>query len=271
MFSIGEFSKITGLSVKTLRFYHEKNLLVPATVEPESGYRYYSDANVDTGRVIVALRKLEFSLDEIETILEGCDDQSDLLEYLVRRKETVIGQIRRQQDIASLLDKLIQDENYARFLMKNSEFNVEEKTLKPMVVAGVRMKGRYSDCGQAFSKLGKLVGRYICGKPMLLHYDDEYHENDADFEPCFPIRKAIEVDGLSVHELGAARSVSLLHLGPYDQLGRSYAKVFQYAKQRGHEIALPTREVYIKGPGIIFKGNPKKYLTEIQLPIRDEH
>ena len=43
----------------------------------------------------------------------------------------------------------------------------------------------------------------------------------------------------------------------------------QYARRQGLDIQLPTREVYIKGPGMIFKGNPKKYLTEIQLPIAE--
>ena len=54
--------------------------------------------------------------------------------------------------------------------------------------------------------------------------------------------------------------------GPYDQLGRSYAKMLQHANDRKLNLALPTREVYVKGPGMIFKGNPKNYLTEIQLP-----
>jgi effector-binding domain-containing protein len=40
-------------------------------------------------------------------------------------------------------------------------------------------------------------------------------------------------------------------------------------KERGYEVTLPTREVYLKGPGMIFRGNPKKYLTEIQLPIKN--
>ena len=62
MFTIGEFSKITGLTVKTLRFYHEKELLVPAAIDHSSGYRYYDQRNVDAARVIVALRGLEFSL-----------------------------------------------------------------------------------------------------------------------------------------------------------------------------------------------------------------
>ena len=47
MFSIGEFSKITGLPVKTLRFYHEKRLLVPSCVDRETGYRYYDAANAE--------------------------------------------------------------------------------------------------------------------------------------------------------------------------------------------------------------------------------
>ena len=41
VFSIGEFSKITGLTVKTLRFYHEQGLLHPTHVDSETGYRYY--------------------------------------------------------------------------------------------------------------------------------------------------------------------------------------------------------------------------------------
>jgi effector-binding domain-containing protein len=50
-------------------------------------------------------------------------------------------------------------------------------------------------------------------------------------------------------------------------LGRSYAKILKQASERKLKISLPTREVYVKGPGIILKGNPKNYLTEIQLPI----
>jgi effector-binding domain-containing protein len=50
-------------------------------------------------------------------------------------------------------------------------------------------------------------------------------------------------------------------------LGRSYAKILQQTEERKLKISLPTREVYVKGPGMIFKGNPKNYLTEIQLPL----
>ncbi len=52
-----------------------------------------------------------------------------------------------------------------------------------------------------------------------------------------------------------------------DQLGRSYAKILRHAGREKNGIVLPSREVYLKGPGMIFKGNPRNYLTEIQLPV----
>src|SRR5580765_6779149 len=71
-FTIGEFSKITGLSVKTLRFYHEEGLLEPSSVDEQTGYRYYAAEKIEVARVICRLRELEFSLDEIGAILRKC-------------------------------------------------------------------------------------------------------------------------------------------------------------------------------------------------------
>ena len=85
-----------------------------------------------------------------------------------------------------------------------------------------------------------------------------------------PVRKGKAVEGISVRELPGGRCVSLLHKGPYEQLGRSYAKILTYLKDKGYECVLPTREVYLKGPGMIFKGNPKNYLTEIQMMVKDK-
>ncbi|MCA9095899.1 MAG: GyrI-like domain-containing protein, partial [Planctomycetaceae bacterium] len=144
---------------------------------------------------------------------------------------------------------------------------VQLKTLEPLLVAGIRMQGRYSECGKGFGRIARSLGRYICGKPLLLHYDSEYREEDADFEACMPIREHKEVDGVFVRELPGVQCVSLVHKGPYQQLGRSYAKVFEFINERKLKIILPTREVYLKGPGMIFKGNPSNYLTEIQIPV----
>ena len=73
--------------------------------------------------------------------------------------------------------------------MQNSTFDVEEKMVETRLIAGVRMKGRYSDSGKGFAKIGKALGRSITGKCFLLHYDTEYKDEDADFEACMPVRK----------------------------------------------------------------------------------
>lgn len=152
--------------------------------------------------------------------------------------------------------------------MENANLEVEEKTLEPLLLAGVRMKGKYSDCGKGFALLGRKLGRYLSGKPFCLYYDGEYREADADFEACFPVRPgANDAEGISIRELPGGPCVALTHQGPYEELGRSYEKIFSYIQARGYKALLPSREVYLKGPGMIFKGNPKKYLTEIQIPI----
>jgi DNA-binding transcriptional MerR regulator/effector-binding domain-containing protein len=269
MFRIGEFSRITGLTVKTLRFYHEKGLLTPAWVDEQTADRYYNGRQADKARVITQLRALEFPLEQIGQMLAGHEDEADVLDFLEKQKALLADKVRQYRAVVVSLEKLIRQEKEARLAMQNSTFEVGEKVLEPLLVAGIRMKGRYADCGKGFARIGRSLGRNVSGKCFLLHYDSEYREEDADFEACMPLRKGKEAPGISVRELPGGRCVWMLHKGPYEELGRSYAKVLEYVKAKGYEIVLPTREVYLKGPGMIFRGNPKNYLTEIQMPIRD--
>jgi DNA-binding transcriptional MerR regulator/effector-binding domain-containing protein len=271
MYSIGEFSRITGLTVKTLRFYADEGLLPPAFVDPETGYRYYDDARIETARVIVALRQLEFSVREIAEILAGHNDEGDILSFLERQRDRIETRLKQDRDVAAALQRIITHEQEARAAMQTASFEVEEKSLEPLHIAGIRMRGRYEECGQAFARLGRTYGRHICGKPLLLHFDMEYKEADADFEACMPVRAgAKSTEGISIRELPGGRCISLLHKGPYPELSRSYRKILQYVKSRDYELEVPSREVYLKGPGMIFRGNPQKYLTEIQMLLKGD-
>jgi DNA-binding transcriptional MerR regulator/effector-binding domain-containing protein len=271
MLSIGEFSKVTGLTVKTLRHYHDEGLLAPAFVDRQTGYRYYDLAQAEGARAIAFLRGLEFSLDDIRALLRERDNDEALLDAMERQRAALAERVKHLRRAVRSLDEFISEERRA-MAMTQSTYKVEEKVLGPVRVAGVRMTGRYSDCGRGFGRIGRKFGRFICGKPMLLHYDAEYKAADADFEACMPVRPAATAtatatDGIVVRELPGGRCVSLMHRGPYDQLGRAYAEAFRYVSDKGYAVTLPTREVYHNGPGMIFKGNPKNYLTEIQLPI----
>jgi DNA-binding transcriptional MerR regulator len=268
LFSIGEFSRITGITVKALRLYHEQRLLTPTLIDRDSGYRFYAPSLIERASAISLLRRLEFSLEQIGEILGGEQDEQSIVQALQRHKSSIEQRIRHLRDVAKSLDQFIQQERQANVMMQSNS-DVHEKTIDAQLIAGVRMKGRYAESGKGFAKIGRAFGRFIAGPCFMLHYDTEYKEDDADFEACMPLKKSgKDVDGISLRELPGAKCVCLIHKGPYEQLGPSYAKALKYAKDRGYAIASPTREVYLKGPGMIFKGNPKNYITEIQLPIQ---
>ena len=269
MLSIGRFSRASGFSIKTLRFYHDRGLLIPSCVDEQTGYRYYDDSNLERARIIAQLRKMELPLDQIKEILDRPDDECDVLDYLERHQRVIEAKIARYRDVVIALEQIISNEEEARTAMDNSIFEVEEKTLQPMLIAGVRYKGKYGDCGQGFAKIGKALGRFIRGKPMCLYYDGEYREDDADIEACIPVSQQREAEGISVRELPGGRCLTLLHKGPYEELARSYAKILEHVEKTGLDVLLPTREVYLKGPGMIFRGNSQKYLTEIQMLIEE--
>jgi DNA-binding transcriptional MerR regulator/effector-binding domain-containing protein len=267
VFSIGEFSKITGLTVKTLRFYHEQGLIVPSHIDEETGYRHYTVTKIEVARAISFLRSLDFSVGEIREILAQAEAKDELLEVMERQRAVIETKIRGYHKVLESVDQFISDEREARQIMANLSLEIEEKVVAPFLMAGVRMKGKYSECGKGFSRIGRTFGRQIQGKPFLLQYDQEYRDEDADFEACFPVRASKAVEGISVRELPGGRCVSLVHRGAYNELGRSYARLLQYIHDKGHQVQTPSREIYIKGPGMILKGNPKNYLTEIQIFI----
>jgi DNA-binding transcriptional MerR regulator len=264
-FSIGEFSKMTSMSIKTLRLYHEKGLLIPAEVDRFTGYRYYGESNFEMAKSIRILRQFDFSLAEIKEILEEFEDETDMLDCLKRKLDDVQSKIRRYREVSRSIENIIQAEREKA--MHDYNFEIEEKEIETQLVAGMRVRGKYQDVGRFFGILAKKMGPNISGKAMTLYYDAEYKEDDADFEPCFPVRKEKDVEGVSVRELKGGKAVSLIHKGPYETLGESYKKLFDYIHQKKIKTLLPSREIYLKGPGMILKGNPKNYLTEIQVMI----
>ena len=71
MFKIGEFSKLSMLTIKALRFYEKEGLLLPAYVDEWSGYRFYEANQLETAATIKVLRQLDFSAEEIRAHLKG--------------------------------------------------------------------------------------------------------------------------------------------------------------------------------------------------------
>ncbi|MFK7992083.1 MAG: GyrI-like domain-containing protein [Sandaracinaceae bacterium] len=268
MLSIGELSRATALTVKALRHYHERGLLMPTHVDPRTGYRSYDGAAVERATAIKALRALDFSLDDIGAILADCGDDADTIAFLEARRADIAARLTHLRAVSRALDSVIHQEKEAR-AMTDHEFQIEDKTLPPQLIAGIRTYGHFAQCGEVFKRLGRALGFGIGGKASMLVYDEEYKEGDADFEPFFPVKrsKAGLPDDVRVRELPGGRALCLVHRGPYDRIASVYARLFLEVRERGLRPLTPSREVYLKGPGMIFRGNPARYLTEVQIPV----
>jgi len=104
---------------------------------------------------------------------------------------------------------------------------------------------------------------------MNLYYDGEYRDI-ANIETCLPVKKIVK-SACECKVLPGATVATIVHIGPYDTLPKSYEKLFEYIHTQGKTSLLPIRELYLKGPGMIFKGNANKYITEIQVPITSDN
>ena len=148
--------------------------------------------------------------------------------------------------------------------------NIIVKEIPDILVAGIRMKGKYSEMGKGFKKLGRSVGRYINGKSLTLYYDQRHKESDANFEPCFPVKKKVDAEGITCRIINGGQAITLIHRGSYVTIRDAYTRIHEYVRSHNLKISVPTREVYLKGPGMFFKGNPKNYITEIQILIESD-
>ena len=83
MKTIREFAKLCGTTEKTLRYYDRMGILRPAYTDPENGYRYYSDGQSHTFRMIRWYKSMGFTISEIRRIWKG---DSEKVHEMVQRK-----------------------------------------------------------------------------------------------------------------------------------------------------------------------------------------
>ncbi|NOR46117.1 MAG: MerR family transcriptional regulator, partial [Candidatus Delongbacteria bacterium] len=106
-YSIGEFSKLTNLTPKMLKLYQEKELLIPAKVDEFSKYRYYSESNLETAKLIIFFKQFDLSLAEIKEIVDNQDDETVLAELLEKQKDVIEDKITKYNFVMGLInDKL---------------------------------------------------------------------------------------------------------------------------------------------------------------------
>jgi len=265
---IGRFSKMTRLSVKALRLYDDNGLLLPAFVDPSSGYRYYDASQANRAEAVRILRSVDMPLDEIRTILES-DDPELVHQRLVIHRERLATQLAAQQRMLAYLESLIQrNEGVMPY-----EIQTDEQATQLVAATKVRTSlGRIStDIQAGFSTLWHGVtsaGLSMIGPPLLVYHDEIDKETEGYIEICVPVdREITEESSVYTRELEGGTMATTIHRGPYEEIAPAYHTLSGWIEGHGHEIGGPPREVYLNDPRTV---QPAELLTRVEFPICSE-
>ena len=230
MFTIGEFSRATHLSVKALRHYDEIGLLVPADVDPSTGYRYYQAAQVPSAHLIKRLRDLEMPLPRIRDVLVAPDTgarDSAISDHLERMEST----LQRTQETVAALRSL---------LARAPQPAVELRVVPTMPVAVVREVVAWDD-----------VEGWLASALASLHHDVEATGADgAVYEPPFFEDHIGEVTAFvpvasSSDVLTTATFAVAVHHGAFDRLDETYGALGAHVTTLGIDAGAAIREHYL--------------------------
>ena len=264
---IGRFSKISRLSVSSLRYYDELGLLRPAHVDPDSSYRYYLLSQVRTAETIRLLRALDMPLDEVQRFLaEGDSTQArDLLNLHERRMEERIAEGQR---ILAYLRRLQGGQG------EDAPPQVQARDLPPQEILAIHARVPEMAVPGTWRELAAELRQYLHHRrePALLAvgaiFPDPFHDERAVNMTVFiPSPASACGQGRIVHEhLPGGLCATIRHQGPYTLLHRSYEHLAAWMQCHGHEAAGAPREVYLVGPAET--ADPHSYETDVIWPIR---
>lgn len=278
MFKIGEFSRFTRVSVKTLRHYDELGLLRPRVVDRFTNYRYYSADQVPRLNQILALRELGFSLEQIGRLLDAALSPEQLRGMFLGKRGEIVERIRADEaqlgrvdaylsqlaeagrgNDRALYDRALYDP--ARY--DRARYDIVLRGIEPMLVASVRSwvveephpQGDQTDVADPVGAIFEEVERYVARfraraslPPAIIYHDREYHAAGQDLEVAVPLTVAIpQSERIRVYELaGCASMACLIHSGGYDDLTQTLAALLRWVELNHFEIAGPMRESYLR-------------------------
>ncbi|MGQ7295974.1 MerR family transcriptional regulator [Quadrisphaera sp. KR29] len=260
MLTIGEFSRLTHLSVRMLRRYHDAGLLAPAEVDATSGYRLYSVEQVPTAQVIHRLRELDVPLADVQRILGSPDpdERASLVADHLRRLESELDRTRAA--VASLRRLLRPDP---------APLEVQLRAEPSRTVAAVEAVVGEGDVAAwyagAVAELEAAVGSAVTG-PLGGTYDDALFERGRGRALLYLPTDAPPRTG-RVHPvtLPAAELAVATHVGEHDGVEVTYGQLGTWVVGNAMSVAGPVREVYLVGPRDT--DDPAAWRTEVGWPV----
>jgi DNA-binding transcriptional MerR regulator len=268
MFKIGEFSRLSRVSVRMLRHYDHLGLLTPSQTDSFTGYRYYSAEQLPRLNRIIALRDLGFSLEQIAGMLDEDLSTDQLLGMLKLKRAEVEGQMQLEQQKLARLEVRIRQITESP---KHGTYDVILRDIEPELAATYREVAADDDrIQQIFDIVEVYVSHFDQARadkpPFTIYYDDEYREKDMDTEVAVPLRYAIpENESIRVRQMPRLASVAcVVHVGAYSEIYQAYNSLLAWIEANDYQMVGPIREVYLRYGA---DGLDYEYVTELQLSV----
>ncbi|HZA76053.1 MAG TPA: MerR family transcriptional regulator [Acidimicrobiales bacterium] len=249
--TIGQFSKMTYLSVKALRHYHDVGLLEPAAVDPSSGYRLYSAAQTSTAQAIRRFRDLGMPLDRIRAVLDAPDVDARNHAILVHLRHMQEQLAQTQATVASL-QALLED--------VRRPADVELRSVPATPTLAISEPVGFEDCpawlGTALAELHQALDGLGIGPtgPDGALYPDEFFESGKGTVVAFvpiggsgtpvAVGAAGRLGRAAPHQLGASDLAVMVHTGPFADIDQTYGALGTVVAERGIGAPGPIREHY---------------------------
>lgn len=291
MFQIGQFSKLTQVTIRMLRYYDELGLLKPAMIDPQSGYRLYAAAQIPTLNKIVYLRDCGFNVSEIAGVLTLNNMNKDksinnsldeplnqslnhsLIEQLEKKRLEVELTIKAEQE------KLRKIEMAKKEIFNpngNMHYQVSMKSIPSYSVLSLRktIPDYYAE-GQMWEELSSFAAKENLQfsqntATFSIYHDLEYKEQDVDIELCVPIKNfGLHKDKgdftYRTTEPIPNMACTMVY-GDFSNIAGAYISFAQWLEQNNqYEMLGPTRQIVHYGPWN--ESNPENYVIEIQIPL----
>ena len=265
---IGEFSRLMQVTVKTLRHYEQKELLVPDEVDEWTGYRYYSITQMLKLNSIRQLQQLGFTLEEIKELYDN-ESHTPSVEQLSRKIEDTEKQLQR---LVTRRNQLLEWMDSRKKLKIMEKFSIE--SLPEIIVASHReVIPGYAALGPlCVEKIGPEMQRLGCKCPppgycFTIEHNKEYRPTDIDIEYCEQVEEmGTDSSIIQFKRLDAVpKALCMKHVGPYERFYESFTEAFAYMEQQGYKLAGHPRTCYIDGAWN--QEDSEKWLSIIQIPI----
>jgi DNA-binding transcriptional MerR regulator len=246
LLAIGDFARATHLSVKTLRRYHDLGLLVPATVDPRSGYRRYSTEQIPIGHVVRRFRDLDMPLERIRAVLDARDlpTRNRLIAQHLGRLEDALN--RTHAAVASLRD-LLQGPPPAAAIRHRSEAALPTVAVSETVLAADLSAWFPRALDELHATLA--AQRVEAAGPAGAVVSDEFFADErGEITVYLPIdRRVRPVGRAGPLTLPPVELAVLVHAGSHADIDRSYGVLAAHVAHGALAVGGPLRECYLVG------------------------